>query len=90
MNNSISSIFSGIELPDLTPMRTGQAQGWGFKYTWVSLAVTELNRSLDTVSLARTWSQTQFGPSGHRWFEKQGRFYFKDQRDLTVFLLRWS
>ena len=75
---------------DLEPMHTGKAQGWGMEYHWVSLPVTEKNKYDDTTTPAIEWCRTQFGKSGARWFEKKNKFYFKDERDMTLFILRWS
>ena len=88
---SIANIFNGIQLePELEPMRTGKAGGWGMEYHWVSLPVTEKNKYDDTITPAIEWSKEQFGKSGARWFEKKKKFYFNDKRDMTMFILRWS
>jgi hypothetical protein len=87
-----TNIFSNIDLePELSPMKTGEAQGWpGMKYKWVSLPVTEQNKNLDRVGPPNEWCLTQFGKSGARWFEQKGKFFFRDEKDMTMFLLRWS
>ncbi len=89
--NVNSSIFNGIQLePEIAPMKKGTAKGWGMTYSWVSLPVTEKNKHMNIVDPARDWCIEQYGKSGARWFEKAGKFYFKDEKDMTVFILRWS
>lgn len=92
MNNIInSSIFNGIQLePEFTPMQTGKAKGWLGEYHWVSLPVTEENQHADIPRQAAEWCRTQFGSSGSRWFEKDRKFYFKDEKDMSIFILKWS
>lgn len=88
---SLSNIFNGIQLePEIEPMKTGKASGWGMSYHWVQLPVTEDNKYEDTTTAGIEWCTNQFGKSGIRWFEKKKKFYFKDERDMTMFILRWS
>jgi hypothetical protein len=75
---------------EIEPMQTGKAQGWIGEYYWVSLAITASNRYTDINTQAKDWCTEQFGSSGHRWFEKKQKFYFKNERDMTMFILRWS
>ena len=85
-----SNIFNGVQMEsDLEPMHTGKAKGWGMEYHWVSLPVTEKNKYDDTTTPAIEWCVTNFGKSGARWFEKKKKFYFKSERDMTLFILRW-
>ena len=89
---SISSIIGGLNIGsdhDLRPMQTGKASGWGMEYTWVEIAKTE-STPLDLNEQAQTWCREMFGKSAARWFEKKDRFYFRNEKDLTLFLLRWS
>ncbi len=45
-----------------------------------------------------TWMIDTFGPTsadgvwspGYRWYANNARFWFRNQEDLTVFLLRWQ
>ena len=39
---------------------------------------------------AQAWCRERFGTSASRWFEKKDKFYFKNEKDLTLFLLKWS
>lgn len=85
------SILNTIKLEkEIEPMRTGKAKGWGWEYHWVQPAVTEDNKYSDLKTEAYDWCKTQFGKSGARWFEKQGKFYFRSEQDMTMFILRWS
>ncbi len=52
---------------------------------------------IDTWDSLRDWCIKQFGPEGspcgvypERWYLNGGRFFFKEDSDLTLFLLRWS
>lgn len=83
--------FNGIQLePELTPMKKGSAKGWLGNYHWVSLPVTEKNKYENTTEQATEWCREHYGKSGARWFEKDKKFYFKDEKDMTMFILRWS
>lgn len=85
------SVFNNIQLePELSPMKTGKAKSWLGEYHWVQLPVTEENKYSDLKTAPYDWCQEQFGKSGSRWFEKEKRFYFKDEKDMTIFILRWS
>lgn len=75
---------------DIEPMQTGKASGWLGEYHWVSLPIHEDNKYNDITTPAISWCQENFGKSGHRWFEKNKKFYFKDERDMSMFILRWS
>lgn len=89
---SISSVIGGLNIGsdhDLRPMKTGKAGGWGMTYTWIEMARTE-STPLDLNVQAQEWCIQKFGKSGARWFEKQDKFYFKNEKDLTLFILRWS
>jgi hypothetical protein len=70
-------------------MKTGKASGWGMEYTWIEIARAE-HTPTDINALAQEWSTERFGKSGARWFEKKDKFYFKNEKDLTLFILRWS
>lgn len=88
---SISSVVGGLNIgsnSELRPMKTGDAQGWGIKYKWIELAETD--DSSKSVNNVKTWCQERFGKEGVRWFEKKDKFYFKDEKDLTMFILKWS
>ena len=89
---SISSVIGGLNVGsdhDLRPMKTGKASGWGMEYTWIEIARTE-STPLDLNEQAQIWCREKFGKSGSRWFEKKDKFYFKNEKDLTMFILRWS
>lgn len=85
------NVFNGVQMePELTPMKTGKAKGWIGEYHWVSLPVTDKNKYENTTELGIEWCKEYFGKSGSRWFEKERKFYFKDEKDMTMFILRWS
>jgi hypothetical protein len=89
---SISTILGGLNAAsdqELRPMKTGKAKGLGMEYTWVEIGRTE-HTPKDINEQAQTWCQEKFSRPGVRWFEKKDKFYFKNDRDLTLFLLRWS
>ncbi len=92
MNNVFSSnVFDNMDLePKLEPMKTGKASGWGvFQYHWVQLPVTEENKHLDTITPAIAWCEEYLGKSGSKWFEKKKKFYFRDEKDMTLFILKF-
>lgn len=89
---SISSVIGGLNTGsehELRPMKTGEAQGWGMKYKWVEIARTE-HTPLDLNEQAQAWCKERFGTSASRWFEKKDKFYFRNEQDLTMFILKWS
>ena len=89
---SISSIVGGLNIGsdhELRPMKTGKAKGLGMEYTWVEIARSE-STPLDINEQAQTWCRDRYGRAGVRWFEKKDKFYFKNEKDLTMFLLMWS
>ena len=88
----ISSIIGGLNFGsehELRPMKTGKASGWGMEYSWVEIARTE-NTPVNINDQAQDWCKQMFGTSSVRWFEKKDKFYFKNEKDLTLFLLKWS
>lgn len=89
---SVSSVVGGLNIGsdhELRPMKTGKASGWGMEYTWIEIARTE-KTPLDINEQAQAWCFERFGKSTTRWFEKKDKFYFKNEQDLTLFILRWS
>ncbi len=81
--------FNNITIPDKPePMKTGKAKGWLGEYHWVSLASDP--DTTDSFNDAKEWCYTNFGKSTSRWFEKDKKFFFKDEKDMTMFVLRWS
>lgn len=83
------NILDDINLtPQPTPMTTGKAKGWLGEYHWVSLPFDP--DKADNTNSAIEWAREQFGKSGARWFEKTKKFYFKDEKDMSIFILRWS
>jgi hypothetical protein len=93
MMASMSSIIGGLNIGsdrELRPMKTGEAGGWGMKYKWIELSITEDNQGQDNRTAPFNWCVEYFGKEGVRWFEKKGKFYFKNEPDLTMFILKWS
>jgi len=89
---SVSSVIGGLNIGseyDRRPMKTGKAKGWGMEYSWIEIARTD-STPLDLNEQAQTWCKDKFGTSASRWFEKKDKFYFKNEKDLTLFILRWS
>lgn len=72
-------------------MRTGKAEGWGvFKYYWAEIPVDDDGEYTLDFEQAKEWCETQFEAEGTRWFVKNEKFYFKNEQDMTMFILRWS
>lgn len=93
--NSIVGNLSNINLEDeMLPMKTGKSKSWGgaFEYSWVApkmlRSVANSKSSADKEKY--DWCVQMFGKSGHRWFEKDKKFYFKNEEDMTMFILKWS
>lgn len=88
---SISTIIGGLNYSDhnLRSMKTGKAAGWGMEYTWVEIARDE-STPPDINEQAQAWCTERFGTSAVRWFEKRDKFYFRNEQDLTMFILKWS
>ena len=89
---NISGVIGGLNIGsdhELRPMKTGTAKGWGIEYKWIEIARTE-NTPLDINDQAQAWCRERFGTSASRWFEKKDKFFFKNEHDLTLFILRWS
>jgi hypothetical protein len=90
MNILNPNIFNGITLEqEPQPLKQGKAGGWGQTYHWVSLPVTQDDIE-DTQKFNESlgYCKETFGKEGVRWFEKDKKFFFKDEKDLTLFLLR--
>ena len=84
------NVLNNIQLPEpeSKKMETGTAKGWLGEYHWVSLpSEADVVREVDDVL---EWCKEHFGKSGSRWFEKNKKFYFKDEKDMSMFILRWS
>lgn len=87
--NAISQQLEDIALtPTKQPMKTGKAKSWLGEYHWVSPAQDPEADSV--IQPAIEWCKEHFGKSGSRWYEYQSKFFFKDERDMSMFILRWS
>ena len=89
---SISQVIGGLNIGsdhELRPMKTGKASGWGIEYVWIELAHTE-STPPDINAQVQEWCIKMYGKAGVRWFEKKDKFYFKEEKDLTMFILKWS
>jgi len=81
----------GMHEPKVQPLKRGNATSWLGDYEWVSLPITEENKYDDSRnSPAFHWCIEQYGDEGHRWFYKEDKFYFRNDSDLMMFILRWS
>ena len=91
-HTSISSVIGGLNVGsdhELRPMKTGKASGWGMEYNWIEIGRVE-NTPIDINEQAQDWCSDRYGKPGVRWFEKKDKFYFKNEQDLTMFILKWS
>ena len=94
-NGMIKTVLSGLnDEVQAAPMKTGEAKGWRQTYKWVSLPTSDGKDNDEQIAAATEWSEQQFGKPGGRWFEKKAdkksRFYFRLEKDLSLFILRWS
>jgi len=78
-----------LELPtEKQQMKTGKAKGWLGEYHWVSLPQEQDQPSITEKAIL--WCITNLGKPGSRWFEKKDKFYFKNEQDMTLFILKWA
>ena len=82
------NILDSILLEKEESMKTGKAKGWLGEYHWISLP-WDPNKTDYTQDIIN-WCEENLGKSGSRWFEKNRKFYFKNEKDMTIFILRWS
>jgi hypothetical protein len=52
-------------------------------------SVLEVGGNKQGIDDAYNWCLETFGPPGHRWFYRPGKFYFKNNKDYMWFELRW-
>lgn len=79
--------LDGIELePPKKEMRTGKSKSWLGEWHWVSLPISEKEKLTE----AEAWCKDQFGKSGSRWSTTKEKFFFSNERDLTMFILKWA
>ena len=92
INNAITNVAQQLNDIDLAPakktMQTGKAKGWLGEYHWVSLAQDP--DAENNYNAAQEWCIEHFGKSGWRWYTHNGKFFFKDEKDMSMFILRWS
>ena len=82
-----SNNLDDLNLP-ARPMATGKTKSWLGEYHWVSVASdSEADSDINKVV---EWCKEYFGKSGSRWFEQNRKFYFRDEKDMSMFILRWS
>lgn len=87
--NINSNTFNNMTFEkESSPMKTGKAKGWLGEYHWVSLAFDP--SSVDKTDEAKEWCENNLGKSASKWFEKDKKFFFKDEKDMTMFILRFS
>jgi len=90
--NINTSVFNDIDLtPEPQPVKTGKAGGWGQSYHWASLAtVADDVADGQKHTEALEWCTETYGKPGSKWFEKERKFFFKSEKDMAHFLLRWA
>lgn len=91
VNNVIQQI-NNIEFnEEPVPMKTGKARSWLGEYHYVKpKGLASDPEKMQTDPEMREWCVQHFGKSGQRWFEQFNKFYFKNEEDMTMFILRWS
>lgn len=90
--NPIIQQINNIDLnDDPVPMKTGKAKNWLGEYHWVTPKMLKSETiKPKTNEEIKDWCMNQFGKTGHKWFEKDNTYYFKNEEDMTMFVLRWS
>lgn len=90
MTTPLPTVLNNIVLTNTPkPMKSGKSKSWLGEYHWISLAVEE-DPEINLDTEAKEWCETQFGKSGSRWSYQGRKFYFKDEKDMSMFILRWS
>lgn len=85
IDNYIQAL-ENVELDETQHMKKGKAKGWLGEYHWVSLP----SKHMEQEDKPHEWCIEHFGKSGARWYENKGKFFFKDEKDMTMFILKWS
>ena len=70
----------------------------GTKYHCVHIQLMYWLDATHTWSEMQEWCKELFGPqgdpwqehSGARWYYNDSKFWFREERDRTLFMLRWS
>jgi hypothetical protein len=90
MNINIDlSKFDNIKLEEKSNfMKTGKSKSWLGEYHWVKIENTE-DKQLD-IEKAKKWCNKNFGSSASVWYEHKSVFFFKEEKNLTMFILKWS
>jgi hypothetical protein len=62
---------------------------------WARLQTDDLWRDSNPSDEVMCWCRDTYGSEGpglpnDRWCEYRGKFWFRDEKDLAVFVLRWS
>lgn len=84
------TVFDNINLEeDSVPMKTGKSSSWLGEYHWVSLPTNDNTDNRNLIQSAREWCKEYYGKSGSRWFENKEKFYFKDEKDMSMFILKF-
>lgn len=74
--------------PNEVPMHTGKTKSWLGEYHWVSLPKSE-KKVIDEFQVVK-WCEEHFGQSGSKWNFTKSKFYFKNEKDMSIFILKWS
>ena len=86
------------------PMELGTYETGGVIWYWVrpeqaaALDFTDPRNSDDYWTEVGEWCNATFGPrntwaeedSPHRWSASDKKYYFRDEADRTMFIMRWS
>ena len=90
MNINIDlSKFDNIKLEEKSNfMKTGKSKSWLGEYHWVKIENTD-DKQLD-IQKAKKWWDKNFGSSASAWYEHKSVFFFKEEKNMTMFILKWS
>lgn len=83
------SIFDNIKLEEKSLlMQSGKSKSWLGEYHWVSIENNE-DKKFD-IEKAKKWCKKNFGSSSSVWYEHKNKFFFKEEKNMTMFILKWS
>jgi hypothetical protein len=77
----------GLPYHTVQPMFSAHPQTW-FKQEWKEME----DWCVQTMGLAGSlWANSGLTPKlNYRWYMNDSKFWFREQSDLTMFILKWS
>jgi len=86
MNFNLPNFDNIVLTKETIQMKIGCSKSWIGEYFWVQLS-EEKEINMESV---KRWCNKQFGKSNSIWYEHHKVFFFKNEKDRTAFILKWS